>query len=478
MRRLLLLVITLMISGLNAQNITNSPYSYFGVGSWNNGSNPVFRSMGNTKVMQNMPGVANPYNAASYSYLLKNKPVLNVATSFRFSEVQTSTDQVNYFNAFFDNFFLAFPIGNRFGGGVGMMPLTQVGYDFESVDSGFFPDSVSTATNKYQGAGGINKVVFGVSFMPIKNFKSTLTPVVEGSRDSIRTTAYNRLSIGVNGNYLFGTDTRTSTSEFDNSGFLNTAAIRAIRYRGWLVEGSLLYSLDFAKDSSNLKGQDFTFGATYQIGTRINTTETFAALSYPGGLDFVNVPSFAFDTLAYTIDESGKLTVPQRIGAGFSYGMIFNSNNIKRRYLRLTGEVQMTAWSNASYEGATDIINYNPQNSLFYGAGIEFIPHKSLSGSNARIGYLELMSYRVGFNYERTQLYINNNSINKYGMNFGLGFPIRINNAVSSINIGFEWLRQGTLNDGLIQEDYYSCFLGFSLSPGRYDRWFSKRKID
>ena len=478
MRKLLLLAILLISSGLHAQNITNSPYSYFGVGTWNNGSNPVFRSMGNTKVMQALPGVANPYNAASYAFLLKNRPVLNVVASFRFSEVQTSTDQVNYFNAFFDNFFLAFPMGNRFGAGIGMMPLTQVGYDFESVNDGFFSDSAATATNSYQGLGGVNKLVFGLSFMPIKNFKNSYSPVSETSKDSIRTFAYNRLSLGVNGNYLFGTDTRTSLSEFSSSAFRNTASVSSIRYRGWLVEASMLYALDFAKDSTNLKGQDFTFGATYQLGTQINANETFLAMTYPGGLDYVNVPEAAFDTIASALDQTGKLRVPQRLGTGFSYGMIFNSKDIKRRYLRFTGEIQWTGWDALDYTGDANVINYDPQNSMFYGFGLEFIPHKTIAASNARIGYMELMSYRLGFNYEQTQLNVNNNTINKYGINFGLGFPIRINNAVSSINIGFEWLRQGTLTDGLILEDYYSCYLGFSLSPGRYDRWFSKRKID
>jgi hypothetical protein len=45
---------------------------------------------------------------------------------------------------------------------------------------------------------------------------------------------------------------------------------------------------------------------------------------------------------------------------------------------------------------------------------------------------------------------------------------------VSKIDIGFEFGKQGTTSNGLIEENYFNLSIGLSLS----DKWFRKSLID
>ena len=81
------------------------------------------------------------------------------------------------------------------------------------------------------------------------------------------------------------------------------------------------------------------------------------------------------------------------------------------------------------------------------------------------------MVYRVGTRFEKTGLVLNNQPIEDFGITFGLGLPV---GGLSKINIGVELGQLGTLNSGLIKENYGNIMLGFSLS----DVWFIKRKYD
>jgi hypothetical protein len=65
-----------------------------------------------------------------------------------------------------------------------------------------------------------------------------------------------------------------------------------------------------------------------------------------------------------------------------------------------------------------------------------------------------------------------NENIKDYGMSFGLGLPFR--NSGSIININYELGRRGTLNNGLIQENYQYLYISLTLR----DFWFVKSKID
>ena len=85
--------------------------------------------------------------------------------------------------------------------------------------------------------------------------------------------------------------------------------------------------------------------------------------------------------------------------------------------------------------------------------------------------YVSRVTYRLGARFEETGLVLNNQPIEDFGITFGIGLPV---GGLSKINIGVELGQLGTLNGGLIKENYANIMLGFSLS----DIWFIKRKYD
>ena len=67
-------------------------------------------------------------------------------------------------------------------------------------------------------------------------------------------------------------------------------------------------------------------------------------------------------------------------------------------------------------------------------------------------------------------LEFNNTRINQYGISCGFGFPIKKSNTM--INLSLEYIKRGTTQNDLIQEDYFRLGLSFSAK----DLWFFKRK--
>ncbi|MDD2489093.1 MAG: hypothetical protein PHD62_06480, partial [Bacteroidales bacterium] len=78
--------------------------------------------------------------------------------------------------------------------------------------------------------------------------------------------------------------------------------------------------------------------------------------------------------------------------------------------------------------------------------------------------------YRFGFFYDDGMLEFNNTRINQYGISCGFGFPIKKSNTM--INLSLEYIKRGTTQNNLIQEDYFRLGLSFSAK----DLWFFKRK--
>ncbi|MEC8133469.1 MAG: hypothetical protein VX046_01320, partial [Bacteroidota bacterium] len=71
-----------------------------------------------------------------------------------------------------------------------------------------------------------------------------------------------------------------------------------------------------------------------------------------------------------------------------------------------------------------------------------------------------------------TGLVINNESIEEFGISFGVGVPV--GRLFSNANVGFEWGQRGTSAANLVNESFYCINISLSLN----DRWFEKRKFN
>mgnify|MGYP000415625678 CR=1 FL=1 len=86
--------------------------------------------------------------------------------------------------------------------------------------------------------------------------------------------------------------------------------------------------------------------------------------------------------------------------------------------------------------------------------------------------YFKKVVYRAGIRFEDTGLKINNESINEFGISFGVGLPV--GNFFSNANLGIEIGKRGTINQNLVEEN----FINFQISLSLNDRWFIKRKYN
>jgi len=68
-------------------------------------------------------------------------------------------------------------------------------------------------------------------------------------------------------------------------------------------------------------------------------------------------------------------------------------------------------------------------------------------------------------------LVVNNTNVNEFGISFGVGMPM--GKELSTFNLGMELGKRGTINNGLVKENFFNFRIGLTLN----DKWFSKRKI-
>ena len=60
----------------------------------------------------------------------------------------------------------------------------------------------------------------------------------------------------------------------------------------------------------------------------------------------------------------------------------------------------------------------------------------------------------------------------------GIHLPLVNSGSFSSINFGTEFGKRGSIDNGLVQEQFVRLKLGLSIMPSVNDRWFVKRKYD
>ena len=81
----------------------------------------------------------------------------------------------------------------------------------------------------------------------------------------------------------------------------------------------------------------------------------------------------------------------------------------------------------------------------------------------------------MGFKYDDSYLHINGTDIKSYAATFGFGLPLAPNNtSFYKINFSAEIGKRGTLDNGLVKENYITLRLGFTLN----DRWFQRFRFE
>ncbi|MBT8245575.1 MAG: hypothetical protein HKP48_05985 [Winogradskyella sp.] len=440
-KKLIVILITIIGCQTFAQQGTASPYSFYGIGSLkfrgtveNLGMGSIGSYIDSLHINLRNPASYAGKNLKTDPYNGESRPVkFTVAGSFSSVSLNSNTESQNANTSTFDYLAVSIPLG-RFGAGFGLLPFTSVGYKLQDINP------VNERIDfRYEGEGGLNKAFFSLGYLVNDN-----------------------LSIGVDANYNFGS-TENSAIQFIYDS-----------------DGNIIQLSTRETNRSDLSGLNFNLGAAYKgkISDKLelSATATFAPESSLNSINDRSISTVFVTTLGdefvqNTIDvdlvtdglEETDLNLPSRFALGAGIG------EASKWFIGAEYVAQNTSVFDNPLLGST-IDNTSFEDASSFAIGGFYLPsYRSLSS------YFKRVTYRAGARFENTGLVVNDESINEFGISFGLGLPIGPQTGVfSEINLGFEYGQRGTKNSNLIQENFFNFNLSLSLS----DRWFQKRKYN
>jgi len=433
-KKLCIVLLAFAALNIHAQEGTTSPYSFYGIGSLKFKGTTENRSMGGLSIYTDSIHM-NLRNPASYGglnlkvYNEESRPIkFTVGGSHSSTDLKTSSTSQEASSTTFDYLALSMPIG-KLGVGFGLMPYTSVGYKLESIN-----DSDVT-TNRYRGEGGVNKAFLGLGYQLTKD-----------------------LSIGVDASYNFGN--------------LQNSAIEFL----YNDEGDLLQYQSRESNRSDISGINFNFGLTYNpmINEKLQLTTAFtftpqSSLTSSNERTIATIvinsatgQEFPVNEIEQNLEADGlkitTLTLPSKTAFGAGIGQprkwFFGAEYTMLKTSQFSNPIFNI--DNATFEDASEIA-----------IGGFYIPQYTSFNK-----YWKRIVYRAGMRFENTGLKINDESINEFGISFGVGIPV--GRVFSNANLGFEVGKRGTTDKNLIQEN----FINFQLSLSLNDRWFVKRKFN
>lgn len=412
--------------GAQAQVTTSSPYSRYGLGNIKGSLLPQLRAMGGISTAVNsITGFnnINMQNPASYSAITLT--TIDVGMSAGLTSLTRNNLSETSFNATFSHLAFAIPVSRRSAFSFGILPYSDLGYSYRNkvkIDT-------TSVDQLYEGEGGLSKAYIGYGYR-----------------------IGDHLRIGANAEYIFGNLQTTRATEYALAGAINAKLQNKNSVGGLNVSYGIQYDFNVGKRTS------VTLGYSGSNSGKLNSNQTFFATQYTR--DAAGNESTALDTLNSVDNGKSNLTLPLTHNFGIS---------IKQSDKWLIGaDFRMSKWA------ATSINNINSglQDSWGASLGGQWTPDATSYNS-----YMKRIDYRLGVNYDKTYIQINNQDIKQMGASLGFGFPLPSANAGSAfykINFTTEVGQRGTVSNNLVKEKFINFHLGFTLN----DTWFRRYRVD
>ena len=401
-----------------AQSNTSSPYSIGGLGEIAFKGNAINRLMGGLDIVSDSLH-ANLNNPASLGDL--KLVTYSLGLNYKSTKLSSSASNETVTSASIDYLVVAIPT-KKFTFGFGILPATSVGYRLQSVIEG---DDINNVVNRNEGYGGLNQTFLSIGFK-----------------------VFEFLNFGVSANYNFGRITNESSRQEQNidfgTFFTKTSSLAGFNYR-FATQLKIPLTSKVRLDAMAYYVPNNSLTATNEsvYFTRSVTTQDLG--------DFENV-----DLAAINLDET---TIS--LGNQYSFGL-----GITKDKKWFVGG-QYSRRNSADYVNnfiSLDNITYANGSRLSFG-GFYLPDYSSITS------YWKRIVYRAGVRFEDTGVLFNNQPLKETGISFGVSLPMA---GFSNANIGLEFGKRGSQDNGLIQESYWNLIVGLSLN----DIWFIKRKFN
>jgi hypothetical protein len=430
---ILLFLLMLIASPAISQFNTFSPYTRYGLGDLTKGGFGQNLAMGGTGVALHQSNQINYLNPAAYCARDSMSVLFDFGLNSFMNQYETTEVKTTWGNGNFHHIALSVPIGKHFGMGTGLVPYSSVGYsikqEYNDLGTGDPLDFY------YHGDGGIMKYFLGFSGQ-----------------------LFNRVSFGVNMNYLLGDINRQRFLSFPSrADFATTTALEDIQISHTYFGFGLQYKEVIADKFF------FTLGGTYDLQTTFNSAIDNSVTSlFPGTTERINDSTYIYPEIQISGSDTvpGIITIPSKIGLGIAFGI--------PEKLTITADYYMQDWAaTSSMNDFLESDGFKFANTTSMHFGIEYTPdHEALRG------YHKQMSYRVGGYMSDHYVSMKDYQMKDYGITFGVGLPM--NKSKSSFNVAFTLGSRGTTEYNLVKENY--GILTFSVTL--HDLWFYKRKFD
>lgn len=405
---LILIALLLLAHPASAENGMNSPYTRFGFGQLAGMDTGTSKGMGGTGIGIHNSNQINLLNPASYAAVDTLTFLLDIGMSIANTNLREGHTSMNARNSTFDYIAMQFRLMPRLGFTLGIMPFSNIGYDFSEsrpIYEGKDEEQITT-TNRYHGFGGLRQVTAGIGYMPLKG-----------------------LSIGTNISYIYGEIYHYIYNQYtDTSIDSHTRQYRA-DITTYDIDFGIQYHIDRGKNK-------FTVGAVYRPG---HTTDDKG---------YIIETISSNDTVSAT-----HMSIPTAYGAGISYTY--------DKRLTIAADYRLEQYSTANFFGTRGADRQRAS------IGMEYIPEhitrKIFRRARYRAGlHYATAHYTVGSGQGPTE----------YGASIGIGLPIMNRwNGKSVVNISGQYIHVRPHAPGMITENSLRLNIGLSFNETWFNKW-------
>ena len=404
-----------------------TPYSIFAIGDIHSHGSAYSAGMGGVGIATRNSRYQNYMNPASITArdstsFMADMSLVQENKLFRQGDMKSAN---NVFNL--GNLALSFPIYKSSAMMIGLQPYSSTGYQYSYIlDDPTVIGKTGNAVYSSDGTGSTYKLF-----------------------TSAGVTFWERLSLGVEGDFYFGNIAKENQFTFAKSAYSTIYSGYDIVLNGTSAKFGIQYEQPVGQKTT------IGIGATYSLGTDLKGyVEDYR---YSSGSSQNDTVSFHRDTLA---KMNGAINIPSEIGIGISVNY---DDNLRAEFNYLRSDWTTSGMDVARGFAAKGASAFSTRISESYRAGVEFVPNR-----NDIRYYLKTCTYRAGLYYDKSYYAVDGNQVNDIGVTLGASFPVfRYYNAVTlAVSAG----QRSSMAGNMIRERYVNFTIGFNF----FDYWFHK----
>ncbi len=419
------LVISFCVSAQDGTYGAYSPYSIFGIGDISKEGTAYNKSMGGVGIANRNHRFINILNPAAVTArdtlsFMADFGLVQDNTVYRQGDIRSAHNTFNIYD-----FVMTFPIYRSSAFKVGLMPYSDIGYDFSSVETD--PSIIGNTGNitySSNGAGSVYQAFFGAGV-----------------------TFWKKLSIGADAIYYFGNLDKITKMKYADDSYRSLNSGSELTVRGVTGKFGLQFEQKLGGNVSMI------VGATYKLGTGMKGYST--NYRYADQASVTDSLKHTVDTLAASgLRFADEIAVGIALKGGEKWTAEFD-------YIR-------SDWSRSGLDRAPGFkvngeSNFSTTVSQSFRAGFEIVPN-----INDIRYYLKTCSYRFGVYYDQAYYKLDGNNVNSMGITLGMTLPVfKLYNGIS---LGMDIGQRASTRNGMIRERYAKFVIGFNI----HDIWFRK----